>query len=117
MGASFKERQSAFLCGNLPDYDTNFAKEEVRCSSLPLFVLTLEDLSEFARAISASDYPDPELEYIVTSLNEWQVPKERPLRSRNASTRTADEGREGYSYRLLRWPAFVSTTFEPSSYA
>jgi len=78
----------------------------------PPSLLTLEDLSEFARAISASDYPVPELEYIVTSLNEWQVPKERSIRSRNASSRTVDEGREGYSYRLLRWPAFVSTVFE-----
>ena len=63
-----------------------------------------EDLLEFARTIKASDGPDPGLEYIVTSLNEWQQPQER---YRKASDRRVDEGREGYSYRLLRWPAFV----------
>lgn len=66
-----------------------------------------EDLLEFAKAIRASDNPDPELEYIVTSMNEWQAPKDRRTRSRKASERTPDEGREGFSYRLLRWPAFV----------
>ena len=69
-----------------------------------------EDLLEFARAIRASDNPDPELEYIVTSLSEWQQPQQRRTSSsRKASLRTPDEGREGYSYRLFRWPAFVST--------
>lgn len=67
-----------------------------------------EDLIEFAKAIRASDNPDPELEYIVTSINEWQAPQDRRLRSRKASERTPDEGREGFSYRFLRWPAFVS---------
>jgi hypothetical protein len=66
-----------------------------------------EDLLEFAKAIRASDTPDPELEYIVTSLNEWQAPQNRRKR-KNASERTSDEGREGYSYQLFRWPAFVS---------
>ena len=61
---------------------------------------------EFARAIRASDHPGPELEYIVTSMSEWQAPQRRST-SRKASARTADEGREGYSYRILRWPAFV----------
>jgi len=61
-------------------------------------------LLEFAKAIRASDNPDPGLEYIVTSINEWQAPR---ARSRKASERTPDEGREGFSYRLLRWPAFV----------
>jgi hypothetical protein len=67
-----------------------------------------EDLLEFARAIRASDNPDPELEYIVTSLNEWQQPQDRRRVGKRASLRTPDEGREGYSYRLFRWPAFVS---------
>src|SRR5208282_5937640 len=71
-----------------------------------------EDLLEFARAIRASDNPDPELEYIVTSLNEWQQPQERQIKSRKASDRTPDEGREGYSYRLLRWPALVLRLFQ-----
>jgi hypothetical protein len=70
-----------------------------------------EDLLEFAKAIRASDNPDPELEYIVTSMNEWQAPKERRIKTRKASERTPDEGREGFSYRLLRWPAFVRTSF------
>lgn len=61
---------------------------------------------EFARAIRASDTPDPELEYIVTSMSEWQAPHRRAT-IRKASSRTADEGREGFSYKLLRWPAFV----------
>jgi len=64
-------------------------------------------LREFAKAIRASDNPDPELEYIVTSINEWQAPRGRRARNRKASERTPDEGREGFSYRLLRWPAFV----------
>jgi hypothetical protein len=64
-------------------------------------------LLEFARAIRASDNPDPELEYIVTSLNEWQVPRDRRAKIRDASVRSPDEAREGYSYRLFRWPAFV----------
>ena len=72
--------------------DGSFAKEE--------------DLLEFARAIRASDTTDPELEYIVTSMSEWQAPHRRAT-IRKASSRTADEGREGYSYRILRWPAFV----------
>lgn len=62
---------------------------------------------EFAKAIRASDNPDPGLEYIVTSLNEWQQPQDRRAKSRKTSGRTPDEGREGYSYRLLRWPALV----------
>jgi len=64
-------------------------------------------LLEFAKAIRASDNLDPELEYIVTSINEWQAPNDRRTRSRKASERTPDEGREGFSYHLLRWPAFV----------
>lgn len=71
-----------------------------------------DDLLEFARAIRASDNPDPELEYIVTSLNEWQQPQDRRIKYRKASERTSDEGREGYSYRLLRWPAFVLRLFQ-----
>ena len=67
---------------------------------------------EFAKAIRASDNPDPELEYIVTSINEWQTPRDRRARSRKASERTPDEGREGFSYRLLRWPAFVCDSAE-----
>ena len=74
------------------DVDGSFAKEE--------------DLLEFASAIRASDTPDPELEFIVTSMSEWQAPPRQTL-TRKASVRTADEGREGFSYRLLRWPAFV----------
>src|SRR5208282_5923818 len=66
-----------------------------------------EDLLEFAKAIRASNNPDPELEYIVTSLNEWQQPQDRRIKSPKASDRAPDEGREGYSYRLLRWPALV----------
>lgn len=73
--------------------DGSFAKEE--------------DLLEFAKAIRASDTPAPELEYIVTSMNEWQAPQDRRTKTRKASERTPDEGREGYSYQLLRWPAFV----------
>lgn len=61
---------------------------------------------EFARAIRASDNPDPELEFIVTSMSEWQAPQRRSA-TKKVSARTADEGREGFSYRILRWPAFV----------
>ena len=90
----------------LPDYDTKFpfpvSRSDADCS-----FAEEEDLVQFARAIRASDHPDPELEYIVTSLNEWQVPMDRRAKIRDASVRSPDEAREGYSYRLLRWPAFV----------
>jgi len=66
-----------------------------------------EDLLAFDKAIHASDTRDPRLEFIVTSMNEWQTSDNPRPKTRKASERTKDEGREGYSYRLLRWPAFV----------
>lgn len=66
-----------------------------------------EDLLAFGKAIHASDTQDPRLEFIVTSINEWQTSDNQRPKTRKASERTKDEGREGYSYRLLRWPAFV----------
>ena len=65
-----------------------------------------DDMAAFARAIKMADDPDSDYEYIVTSINECQPPSEK---IRKASDRSPDEGREGYTYRLLRWPAFVST--------
>jgi hypothetical protein len=63
-------------------------------------------MAAFARAIKMADNPDSDYEYIVTSINECQPPSEK---IRKASDRSPDEGREGYTYRILRWPAFVST--------
>jgi len=66
-----------------------------------------EDMAAFARAIKIADNPQSPYEHIVTSINEWQVPIETISKPRKASDRSPDEGREGYTYRLLRWPAFV----------
>jgi hypothetical protein len=65
------------------------------------------DLESFGYAIEAGEHQDSSLEYIVTSLNEWNPPDDPRRGNRRSSERTSDEGREGYSYRLLRWPTFV----------
>jgi hypothetical protein len=102
-----KGRQKSFMRTQLPDYDTKYPSH-CGCAADGSFSKE-EDLLEFARAIRASDAPDPELEFIVTSMGEWQPPSRRTA-TRKASARTADEGREGFSYRILRWPAFVPST-------
>jgi len=66
-----------------------------------------EDMAAFARAIKMADNMESPYEHIVTSINEWQAPTETLSKARKASDRSPDERREGYTYRLLRWPAFV----------
>ncbi|KAL9107854.1 MAG: hypothetical protein Q9227_007272 [Pyrenula ochraceoflavens] len=74
----------------LPDFDHEF--------------ITPEDIDAFASALSA-----PEAD-AVTALNDWRPVHQKVKKTRTKRKiprRTKDETREGYVYRILKWPLLL----------
>ena len=75
----------------LPDFDHDF--------------ITAKDLDEFAKALSA---PAADA---VTALNDWKPIHQKVKRTkkrRKAPRRTKDETREGFVYKILKWPLLLA---------
>lgn len=99
----------------LPDIDTDFVNLDGKSppnhptgEELEGFFLTTSlantDLAAFARAVNA---PDASEEDFITALNDWRPVRQR-IRRKNPKKRLAkrgkDETREGFGYKILKWP-------------
>lgn len=83
--------QSSYDPYTVPDFDNDFISQE--------------DLDEFARALSAPEATS------VTALNDWSPIHQRVKRTktrRKTPKRRTDETREGYVYRILKYPLLIA---------
>ncbi|KAF2155948.1 patatin-domain-containing protein [Myriangium duriaei CBS 260.36] len=95
---------------NLPDFENDFVDED--------------DFDEFAKALTAPDMSPSEEDLLnpkqptefITALNDWkpvhQRVRGRPSDKRKGKTRKPprrgkDETREGWTYKLLKWPLLL----------